>query len=67
MSERTKLEQILILDTLIKERESIISNIKDDIKHYKEDPLYVIALKDQIVTHQIAISKYKEGLNKLKH
>ncbi len=66
MNEHSIPEQILILETLISEREAIISNINDDIKDYYNDPLYVIALKDQRLTHQIAINKYKEGLEKLK-
>ena len=68
MSERTKEEQILILDTLIKERALIIytieSAIADDGDTWHDE--YKIALEDEIQNHKLALQEYKEGLEKLK-
>ena len=66
--ERTKEEQILILDTLIKERAMIIytieSAIADDGDTWHDE--YKLALEDEIQNHKLALQEYKEGLEKLK-
>lgn len=70
MNEKTKEEQILILDTLVKERKLIIKTIEDNLNDIwfikdKEDG-YVSALEDEIENHKIALQEYKEGLEKIK-
>lgn len=67
MQERTKTEQILILETLINERSLIIytieSAIADDGETWHDE--YKLALEDEIENHKIALQEYKEGLEKL--
>lgn len=62
----TKEEQILVLETQIKERALIIyveeSALADEI--FPED--YQKALKDEIYNHQEIIKEYQEELKKLK-
>lgn len=66
--ERTKSEQILVLETLIKERSLIIYTIESAIADESDTwPLgYKTALEDEIENHKLAIQEYKEGLQKLK-
>jgi hypothetical protein len=68
MMERTKSEQILVLETLIKERALIIYTIESAIADDPDTwPLgYKTALEDEIENHKLAIQEYKEGLEKLK-
>lgn len=68
--ERTKEEQMLILDTLIKERLLIIANICQVIKDGRwigeKEEGYKAALEDEIESHRLALQEYKEGLEKIK-
>lgn len=66
--ERTKSEQILVLETLIKERSLIIYTIESAIADESDTwPLgYKTALEDEIENHKLALQEYKEGLEKLK-
>jgi len=66
--ERTKSEQILVLETLIKERSLIIYTIESAILDESDTwlPGYKAALEDEIVNHKLALQEYKEGLEKLK-
>lgn len=68
MSERTKSEQMLILDTLISERSLIIYTIESSILDEGDTwhAEYKLALEDEIQNHKLALQEYKEGLNKLK-
>lgn len=66
--ERTREEQILILEILINERTLIISNIENYIADhrwiYETDKAYRKALEDEIENHKIAIQEYKQGLER---
>lgn len=66
--ERTKEEQIIVLETLIKERSLIIYTIESAILDESESwPVgYKTALEDEIENHKLALQEYKEGLQKLK-
>lgn len=67
--ERTKEEQFLILDTLVKERSLIIANICQVIKDGRwigeKEEGYKSALEDEIESHRLALKEYKEGIEKL--
>lgn len=69
MKERilTKEDQMLVLETKISERESIISAIQSEIAKYDKTMhiQYRQALLDQIIMHDIELESYKEE-NKLK-
>lgn len=69
MNERPLSEQILILETLIKERALIIYVIESDLLDNEDnrDPYYNAALMDEIANHKIALAEYKEGLEKIKN
>ncbi len=64
--ERTKSEQILVLETLIKERALIIYVIQSDLMDNNYHKEYKLALKDEIKNHKTAIKEYKAALRKLK-
>lgn len=73
MKERilTKEDQILVLETQIKERalivyvlESAIADNEGDEHEWPES--YKAALKDEITNHNEIIAEYQEALNKIK-
>ena len=66
--ERTKEQQILVLETLIKERSLIIYTIESSILDEGDTwhAEYKLALEDEIQNHKLALQEYKEGLEKLK-
>lgn len=68
MAERilTKEEQILVLETQIKERALIVYIIKSDLMDSSYPKPYVMALKDEVRGHNIAIKEYKQSLKELK-
>lgn len=73
MKERilTKEEQILVLETQIKERALIVYVLESSIldnkaSEYEWPESYIAALKDEISNHNTALEEYQEELNKLK-
>jgi hypothetical protein len=64
--EKTKEEQILVLETLISERSLIIYTIESSLMDEKFNKSYREALNDEIENHKLALQEYKEGLEELK-
>ena len=69
MKERilTQKEQILVLETQIKERALIIYVIKSDLMDSSYPKPYILALKDEIKGHNMAIKEYKTSLKEIKN
>ena len=67
MKERilTKEEQILVLETKIKERALIIYVIESNLTGVNWAKNYKSALKDEIQNHSLVIEEYKEQLKQL--
>lgn len=68
MKERilTKEEQILVLETKIKERALIVYVIETNLIGVNWAKNYKSALKDEIENHKTIMEEYQEELNKLK-
>lgn len=66
MKELTKKEQVLVLETQIKERALIVYVIKSDLMDSSYPRPYMLALKDEIRNHNSAIKDYKQSLKELK-
>jgi hypothetical protein len=68
MKERilTKEEQILVLETQIKERALIIYVIQSDLIDSSYPKPYTLALKDEIRNHKCCLKDYKSALKELK-
>lgn len=65
MSQYTKEQQKLIVETQIKERALIIYVIQSDLMDFVHPKEYRAALKDEIKNHKLAIKEYKQELKKL--
>jgi hypothetical protein len=65
MKERTKAEQILVLEALISERTSIIDSIFEKFENERLNKSYKEALSDEIHNHNLAREEYIQGLKKL--
>ena len=65
MKERTKAEQILVLEALISERTLIIDSIFETMHGGLLNKSYKEALSDQIHNHNLAREEYIQGLKKL--
>lgn len=68
MKERilTKEEQILVLETQIKERALIVYVISSDLMDNSYPKPYTLALKDELRNHKAAIKEYKQELKSIK-